>query len=193
LLRHSRYLEMPLLWIHKKEQSGRKVLLWLGENGKATVQAWPELAKLLNAGYDIVSFDPRGLGETRMPYKAVSPDDPALAQITFDQAYVSPLSGVLADYVYNSVLTGRPYFLQMMEDVEIGARFSRVKLNPGAEITITGIGNGLSVASAAAEVLPATKLLPQDNEKAVKWSEFVDQKRELWPIEFLLPGGAYIH
>ena len=193
LLRHSRYLEMPLLWIHKKEQSGRKVLLWLGENGKATVQAWPELAKLLNAGYDIVSFDPRGLGETRMPYKAVSPDDPALAQITFDQAYVSPLSGVLADYVYNSVLTGRPYFLQMMEDVEIAARFSRVKLNPGAEITITGIGNGLSVAGAAAEVLPATKLLPQDNEKAVKWSEFVDRKSELWPIEFLLPGGAYIH
>jgi hypothetical protein len=193
LLRHSRYLQMPLLWIHRKEQRGRKALLWLGENGKTTSQAWPELAKLLNSGYDIVSFDPRGLGETRMPYKAVSPDDPALAQMTFDQAYVSPLSGVLADYVYNSVLTGRPYFFQMMEDVEIAARFSRVKLNPGAEITIAGIGNGFSLASAAAEVLPATKVLPQDSEKAVKWSELVDQKRELWPIEFLLPSGAYIH
>ena len=39
------------------------------------------------------------LGETRMPYKAASPDDPALAQMNFEQAYFSPISGVLADYV----------------------------------------------------------------------------------------------
>jgi hypothetical protein len=27
----------------------------------------------------------------------------------------------------------------------------------------------------------------------IKWSELVDQKRETWQIEVLLPGGAYIH
>jgi len=26
-----------------------------------------------------------------------------------------------------------------------------------------------------------------------EWSEIVDQKTEVWPIQFLLPGGAYIH
>jgi hypothetical protein len=27
----------------------------------------------------------------------------------------------------------------------------------------------------------------------VKWSELVEQKQELWPIQYLMPGGAYIH
>jgi len=26
----------------------------------------------------------------------------------------------------------------------------------------------------------------------MKWSEVVLQRRELWPIQYLLPGGAYI-
>jgi hypothetical protein len=60
-----------------------------------------------------------------MAYRAASPDDPALAQLDFDRAYVSPVSGILADYVYNLILTGRPYFLQMIEDVEIATRFFR--------------------------------------------------------------------
>src|SRR6202045_3680017 len=80
-------------------------------------------ANYLGAVQDIVSVDPRGLGETRMPYKAESPDDPALAQMDLGHAYINPLSGVLAGYVYNSILTGRPYFLQMIEDVEIAGRF----------------------------------------------------------------------
>jgi hypothetical protein len=183
---------MPLLWIHKNGRQRRPVMIWLGENGKAGPTDWPEITKVLEAGYDIVSFDPRGLGETRMPYKAESPDDPALAKMSFEEAYVSPLSGVLADYVYNSVLTGRPYFLQMLEDVEIASRFSRVQLNSGTQLTIGGNGNAFTLASSSAEVLPNIKLLPQGNSQVPKWSAIIEEKRELWPIQLLLPGGAYI-
>ena len=193
LLHHSRYLQMPLLWIHKRNSTSRRVLLWLGDNSKATERDWPQLAKYLDEGYDIVSFDPRGLGETRMPYKAASPDDPALAQMNFEQAYFSPISGVLADYVYNSLLTGRPYFLQMIEDVEVAAKFIRAKTGPASEIAITGSGSGYSLASAVSETLPDIKMIPQPESEIVKWSDLVEEKRELWSIQDLLPGGAYIH
>jgi hypothetical protein len=128
-----------------------------------------------------------------MPFKAISPDDPALTKNDFDAAYVNPLSGVLADYVYNSVLTGRPYFLQMIEDIEITTDFAHSKLNPAAEIFVTGSGNGYSLASAVSEALPHAKLLKRPEAPILKWSELVEQKRELWPIQFLMPGGAYIH
>src|SRR6266496_2579655 len=154
LLHHSHYLELPLLYIHKPGNQHRPLLIWLGENGKATAQDWPNVTKYLDGGYDIVSVDPRGLGETRMPYKAASPDDPSLANLDFDRAYVSPISGVLADYVYNSILTGRAYFLQMIEDVEIAARFSRARINPNPRIIIAGAAGARRLASAASDVLP---------------------------------------
>ncbi|MBV9574840.1 MAG: hypothetical protein JOY93_12375 [Acidobacteriales bacterium] len=193
VLYHSHYLEMPLLWIHKSDQRRRPALLLLGENGKATAQDWPEITKYLDSGYDVVSIDPRGLGETRMPYKAVSPDDPALAQMDFDQGYMSPLSGVLADYVYNSILTGRPYFLQMIEDVEIASRFVHAQLGSPPDFFVTGSGNGYTLASAVAETLTGAAIIPRPDAQKIKWSDLVDQRRELWPIQFLLPGGAYVH
>jgi hypothetical protein len=192
-LHHSRYLELPLLYIHKAHGGGRRVMLWFGENGKATAQDWPALSKYLAAGHDILSVDPRGLGETRMPYKAVSPDDPALAQLDIEHAYVNPLSGVLSDYVYNSLLTGRPYFLQMIEDAEIATRFFQEHFNPHAEFAVTGTNDAFTLASAIPEALPNVKLLPQPDARAIKWSEIVDRKTELWPIEYLLPGGAYVY
>jgi pimeloyl-ACP methyl ester carboxylesterase len=193
LLHHSRYLELPLLYIHKSDGSRRPVLLWVGEGEKAGAQDWPGLAKCLDAGYDIISVDPRGLGETRMAYKAVSPDDPALAQLDFDYAYVNPLSGVLADYVYNSLLTGRPYFLQMIEDVEIATRFFRAQFKPESEFVVTGANDAYTLASAISETLPNIRLLSQPDIKIIKWSEVVNHKTELWPIQYLLPGGAYTH
>jgi hypothetical protein len=180
-----------LLWIHRKGVKGRP-LFWLSGNGKATAQDWPEVEKQLAAGFDVITFDPRGLGETRMNYKAESPDDPALAKMTFDEAYVSPISGVLADYVYNSILTGRPYLLQVIEDIEIASRFSRERLAPGQELSISGNGTGSSIAILASEVLPELHSQPS-SESSIKWSEVVEQKRELWPVQLLLPGGAYIH
>jgi hypothetical protein len=193
LLHHSRYLAMPLLHIHKSSSDHHRVLLWLGENGKVGASDWPNVTKYLDSGYDIVSIDPRGLGETRMPYKAASPDDPLLGQLDFDRAYVSPISGVLADYVYNSVLTGRPYLLQMIEDVEIATRFAGQKLNHNSEFAVIGTGEASTLGSAVAETLPNIKLLSQPDAKVLKWSDLVEQKQELWPIQYLLPGGAYVH
>jgi cephalosporin-C deacetylase-like acetyl esterase len=193
VLHHSTYLELPLLYFHKADGVQRPVVLWLGKNGKATAQDWPRLTKYLEAGYDIVSIDPRGLGETRMPYKAASPDDPALAQLDFDHAYVSPISGVLADYVYNSILTGRPYFLQMIEDVEIATRFFKAEVNLQPEFAVAGANGTFTLASAISETLPNVKLLSEPDGQVIQWSELVNQKTELWPIEYLLPGGAYVH
>jgi hypothetical protein len=192
LLHHSQYLELPLLYIHKTGKDRRPLLIWLGENGKATAQDWPNLMKYLDAGYDILSSDLRGLGETRMPYKASSPDDPALAQLDFDHAYVNPLSGVLADYVYNSLLMGRPYFLQIIEDVEIASRFAREKINRDADFRVVGMGDAYTLASAVSETLPSIQLLLRPDARIQKWSDLVKQERELWPIQYLLPGGAYI-
>jgi pimeloyl-ACP methyl ester carboxylesterase len=192
LLRHSRELEMPLLHIHKRRNPNRRVLLWFGDDGKATAENWAEIKNYLDAGYDVVTFDFRGLGETRMQYKAISEDDLSLGRIDVDHAYVNPISGVLADYVYNSLLTGRPYFLQMIEDAEIAVRFSRAKLN-AQEFRVTADGDASTVAHAAAETIPGIKMLPETGVRMTKWSEIVEQKREIWPIQFLLPDGAYVH
>ncbi len=95
-LHHSGQLEIPLLYVHKSSTDKRKVLLWFQEDGKAKLENWPEIEKYLNANYDIVSIDFRGFGETRMAYKALSPDDPMMAQMDFDRAYSYPLSSVQA-------------------------------------------------------------------------------------------------
>jgi pimeloyl-ACP methyl ester carboxylesterase len=193
LLRHSRYMELPVLWIHRTSSQRRPVLLLVSTRGKAEAPGWPEFTKQIEAGYDVLAFSPRGLGETRMPYKVESPDDPALAKMSSDESYFSPISGVLADYSYNAILTGRPYFLQMIEDVEIVSRFARVRLNAGNELSIMGLDGASTLASAAVEALPNTRLVKTPDDPPIKWSELVDQKRETWPIEVLLPGGAYIH
>ena len=192
MLRHSTVLEMPLLHIHKSADGKRAFLLWFRESGKATADDWPEIKKYLDKGYDIVSFDFRGLGETRMPFTAVSPDDPALGTLDFDHAYVNSISGVLANHVYNSLLIGRPYFLQMIEDSEVASRFAREKL--GARVvSVMAPGEAYTLASAVAETLPGIELLAGQEARVLKWSEIVEQKRETWPIQYLLPSGAYIH
>src|SRR5215469_15479612 len=196
LLRHSGQIEMPLLYIyksgHKSDSVGRKTALWFDENGKATPGDWTEIERVLNQGFDIISFDFRGLGETRMPYTAVSPDDPLLGKLDFDHAYVNPMSGVLANHIYNSLLTGRPYFLQMIEDAEIAGRFASQKLHSNVA-GVTATGDAYTLACAIAETLPGVSLLPEPNGNVLKWSEIVEQEREVWPIQYLLPGGAYIH
>lgn len=191
LLHHSEFLDLPLLHIHRSDNQTRRMLLWFSNNGKANAQDWPEILKYVNEGYDVVSFDFRGLGETRMPYKATSIDDPALAQLDFDHAYMSPISGVLADYVYNSLLTGRPYFLQMIEDAEIASRFAQTKFG-SHEISVTAKGEAYTLAYSISEVIHGIKLQPQEGERVIKWSEIVEERRESWPIQYLLPGGAYI-
>src|SRR6266576_2386280 len=89
VLRHSGSLVMPLLHVHRTANQNPRWLLWFSKNGKAGANDWPEIRKYLDAGFDIVTFDFRGLGETRMPYKALSVDDPSIAQLDFDRAYVN--------------------------------------------------------------------------------------------------------
>src|SRR5437667_312134 len=182
MLRHSKLLEMPLLHFHKSSAGKRALLLWFRESGKATADDWPEIKKYVDGGYDIVSFDFRGLGETRMPYTAVSPDDPALGTLDFDHAYVNSISGVLANHVYNSLLIGQPYFLQMIEDAEIASRFVQMKLKT-EQISVSSDANTHTLATSIAQVLPGMTMLPQSDGQEVNWSEIVEQKREIWPIE----------
>jgi hypothetical protein len=58
---------------------------------------------------------------------------------------------------------------------------------------VAGSGTGASVASLIAETLPDVKLLAGAAREPFRWSQVVEQKTEIWPIQFLLPGGAYIH
>jgi pimeloyl-ACP methyl ester carboxylesterase len=191
LLYHSGELVMPLLHIYRPASKSHNALLWFSSNGKASVENWQELTKYLDAGYEVVSFDFRGLGETRMPYKAVSPDDPLLGQLNFDAAYVNPISGVLGDYVYNSLLIGRPYFFQMIEDIEIASRFTQLHLK-SSQILVVGEGEAASLANSAAQVLPELTSSPRSEAIKITWSQIVNEKREAWPIQYVLPDGARI-
>jgi hypothetical protein len=166
--------------------------LWFGENAKAAPSDWPELEKLVKSGYAVATFDFRGLGETRMQYTAVSPDDPSLGKLDFDHAYANSISGVLANYVYNSLLTGRPYFFEMIDDSQIAGRFAAEKLG-ARSLSVTAPGHAYTVAGAIAEVFPDITLLPQPGATPLKWSEAVDTMQETWPIQYLVPRGAYMH
>jgi cephalosporin-C deacetylase-like acetyl esterase len=192
VLQHSGGLQMPLIYFHVAAAENRPSVLWFQENGKATEKDWLEIRRWLQQGYNVVSFDFRGLGETRMRYTATSPDNPVLSDVDFDRAYLDPLSGVLANHVYNSLLTGRPYFLQMIDDAKIAIQFAERKLQ--THITgVVGFGMANTLANAISEVDPKLKLLEPDRTDVLKWSDLVERKQELWPVQYLLPGGAYIH
>ncbi len=192
LLHHSERLELPLLHLHRATGASGRTVLRLGLGGKLQGSDWGEIEAALARGDSIVSFDPRGLGETRMRYKAASIDDPELTLLDEDTAYASPVSGVLANYVYNALLVGRPYFLEMIEDAEIAGRFAREKL--GAQrLVVEGRGDSRTLAAAVAAVVPGVELAPLEPGDAVfSWSASVEQMRELWPIHYLMPGGAYL-
>ncbi|HEX9185500.1 MAG TPA: hypothetical protein VGB87_00375, partial [Vicinamibacteria bacterium] len=98
--------------------------------------------------------------------------------------------GVLANHVYNAQLLGRPYLLEVIEDVEIAVRFARARLG-AREVAIDAPGDARLLARAAAAALPDVALVvPPAGEKAFSWAEAVESGRELWPIHYLVPGGA---
>ena len=125
-----------------------------------------------------------------MRYKAASIDDPTLAPADEEAAYASPLSGVLANHVYNAQLLGRPYLFDVIEDVEIAARFARAQLG-AREVAIDAPGDARLLARAVAAALPDVALVrPAVAETAFDWKEAVETLRETWPIHYLVPGGA---
>jgi len=193
ILHHSTYLKMPLLHFHDDIRPSKGTALWFSLRGKATEKDWPEIAKLLKDGYEVVSFDFRGLGETRMNYRAVSPDDPNLVLSNFDQAYVNPLSSVLGGYVYNSLLTGRPYFLQMMDDIKMVELFIRNKdTSRRLPLAIATKDDAYSLAVRFSEIDREITILPTKSAPILDWSNLVREGQEQWPIVFLMPSGALI-
>jgi hypothetical protein len=192
-LGHSGGLVLPLVHLHPEGARAGRVLLCVGLQGlqeNLSAQQWAEVEARLAEGYEVVSFDPRGLGETRLRYRAVSVDDPALAPASEEQAYADPLSGVLANLVYNAQLLGRPYLLELVEDVEIAARFAREKLG-ARQLAIEGPGDARLLAEAAAAALPGLTLVPAAAPDAsFSWEKTLASGRETWPIHYLMPGGA---
>jgi Acetyl xylan esterase (AXE1) len=193
LLHHSTYLQMPLLHFHDERIHPKGTVIWLSLQSKATEKDWPEIARLLSDGYEVFSFDFRGLGETRMNYRAKSSDDPDLVQGNFDQAYVSPLSSVLAGYVYNSLLTGRPYFLQTMDDLKIAELFIRSRnTSSHLPLSIAATDDAYSLAIQFSKIDQEVTILPNKTATTVDWSTVVTQGQEQWPISLLMPSGALI-
>jgi hypothetical protein len=189
LLHHSTNLNMPLLHFHGDNKPAKGSVLWFSLHGHARDADWPAIAPLLRDGYDVFSFDFRGLGETRMNYRARSEDDPNLVTGDFDHAYMSPLSSVLAGYVYNSVLTGRPYFLQMLDDIRIAQLFIRDRA-PHEPVLLAPSSDAYGVASRFRQVDPTAQLLPSSAGPDIDWSHIVDTGQQEWPIMYLVPGAA---
>lgn len=189
-LHHSGGLVIPLVHVRRSGGPQGQLVLRLSLLGKLGPSDWPAVEPRLAEGRELVSFDLRGLGETRMRYKAASIDDPALAPPDEETAYASPLSGVLANYVYNAQLLGRPYLFEMIEDVEIAVRFARERLG-ARNVAIEAPGDAQLLARAVASALSDVTLVgPTDAAADFSWPDAVDELRETWPIHYLVPGGA---
>jgi hypothetical protein len=188
-LHHSGDLVVPLLHIHRDTpSSGGTSVLDLALEGKLGPEDWPAVLQLVGADHDVLSFDTRGSGETRMRYKAESIDDPDL--VTGDEAgaWANPLSSVLANQAYNGLLSDRPQLFEMVEDVEIVARFAREVLHAGS-VELAPRGDARLFAEAAAAALPG--LAVRDTKaQSFRWAEAVAALRETWPIQYLFPDGA---
>jgi hypothetical protein len=187
-LLHHGPLSIPLLHIHRTGATPAATIVDVSLHGKVGPAEWPEILRLLDQGHDVLSFDLRAVGETRMRYRAESIDDPELAALDEVAAYESPLSGVLENHVYNAQVTGRPYFLETIEDVEIVVRFARARLDR-QRLQLRARGDAQTLAEAAAEVIDGVRLHP-GGEPAFRWSHAVETMQEIWPIQYLLPRGA---
>jgi hypothetical protein len=79
----------------------------------------------------------------------------------------------------------------MIEDTEIVSRFAQSQLK-AKEIEITATVDTKMLAREIVETLPDIKPKSKEDINGTLWSEIVKEKRELWPIQYLLPGGAFI-
>jgi hypothetical protein len=187
-LRHDG-LVMPVVHVRGPGAPRRGLVVLLSLGGKVGSADWPAVEARVSEGREVLSLDPLGLGETRMRYRAASIDDPTLAPVDEETAYVSPLSGVLANHVYNAQLLGRPYLFEMIEDVGLAVRFARERLG-AREIVVDGPGDARLLARAAAAALRGVTLAPTPpGETGFSWKNAVEHLQEVWPIHYLVPGG----
>ncbi len=191
LLHHSGVLSLPLLHIRRPGTPSAKTLLWFSLEGKVAASTWPEVLKFVENGYQVLSFDFRGLGEDLMRYSTTSVDEARLPKNGMGRPDYNPLNSVVANYAYNALLNGRPYFLQMIEDAEIVVRFARQKFGAG-DVQVVGHAGAAVLGHAIAAAIPRVQELQGRVVQKYPWAEIVEQKQELWPILFLMPDGAYI-
>jgi hypothetical protein len=127
-----------------------------------------------------------------MNYRVDYSDASSPALSNFDQAYVNPRGSVLADYVYNSLLTGRPYFLQLMDDLKIAELFVRNRdpHQPPQPLTLAASGEAYTLAIRFQEIDPHVTILTSDVAPILNWTALAAQGQEQWPIAFLMPSGA---
>jgi hypothetical protein len=187
-LRHDG-LVLPLVHVHGPGAPRRGLVVLLDLAGKIGPRDWPTVEARLAEGREVLSLDPRGLGETRMHYRAASIDDPSLAPPDEEAAYADPLSGVLANHAYNAQLLGRPYLFEMIDDVGLAVRFARERLG-AHEIVVEGRGDARLLARAAAASLPGVALAASPGEAGFSWKDAVEHLQEVWPIHYLVPGGV---
>ena len=205
LLRHHDTLEIPVLHVRRAgsaavgrgrdgRRSGRtandkskRVLLSLGLHGHIEPADWNAVVKHLDAGFDVVSFDLRGTGESRMRFKVAS-ELPEPKPTDERDIYASPTGSVLANYVYNAQLIGRPYLLEALEDVEIVTRFAQRQLG-ASSVTVSGRGEADLLSRAAAQVFNLPHVAAADA-VTIEWAQIVEQGRELWPIQYMVPGPS---
>jgi hypothetical protein len=176
---------MPLVHVHRAGAGPKPVRLELSYDGTQGAAEPP------TDGWGVVTFDARALGENRMRYKAASIDDPELSKLPEEAAYVSALSGVLANYAYNALLTGRPFFLELIEDAEIAGRFARERLG-ASRVAVSGRGPARTWAAAVVRAVPGIEAAPGTDPSLLDWARRVEGRQEAWPIHELLPGGAYL-
>jgi hypothetical protein len=79
----------------------------------------------------------------------------------------------------------------MMEDFEIALRFSQTELRMTV-LSVASDPESSTLTSAIGTTFPSVKPIPQPGAELLKWSDLVRDRRELWPVQYLLPGGAYI-
>jgi hypothetical protein len=166
-----------------------RVLLSLGLHGHIEPSDWTAVVKQLDAGFDVVSFDLRGTGESRIAYK-VNSELPEPKPTDEREIYAFPTGSVLANHVYNAQLIGRPYMIDALEDVEIVTRFAQRQLG-AASVAVSGRGEADLLSRAAAQVFSLTHVTAADA-VTMEWKAIVEQGRELWPIQYMMPGGAHL-
>lgn len=191
LVHHTNNFQIPVLYFHSAKNSNGKTILWINLDGKASQQNWAQVSNIVNKGDNVISFDFRGTGEDRMLFEATPVQYLQFAKMDSTQIYYNSLSSVFSNYVYNALLTGRPYYLQMIEDTEIVSRFAQSHLKSKA-IEITATTDAKMLANDIVETLPGIKPQSMEDINGIKWSQIVTEERELWPIHYLLPGGAFV-
>jgi dienelactone hydrolase len=187
-LLHHEGLGKPLIRV-KGTDSRKGALIWLNLRGKLRVDDWPKVEELVRSGYEVISFDCRGTGEDRMPFRTkVDPPPPGTDP---EAEYADVLNSVLANYVYNSLLIGRPYFFELIDDVAIVSRFAREVLGV-SDLTVLGQGDAAFLAASATACLPGLSLFPAQPVSGFSWSGVLEKRTEVWPIHYLVPGGGYV-